>query len=170
MNLFIHQLDAIATTLEKANPASFNMTHWYWRVTERFNTENMNTVCGYVACVCGEQVVNGSLELFPDATATQATGIATICSIANAVSEDLYASCSKSYGYKAVGLALSVYNSNTRVRCLGLYKCGIYALLTRDVCMALQAHPHVTTASSAVLAADYIRLLIKSLTELEGTL
>jgi hypothetical protein len=163
MNLFIQQLDAIADTLEQSDGKGFNMGNWY---------NSYSNECGYVACVCGEHALKGNLSLFPLTRSIDKS--VSLENLAHAVATDLRTSCFNCCSIPS--LAASVYSPTSRARRNNLFKVGFYEMFNLEVRTVLQKHPHVTTVSSAVLAADYIRLLIKSLTEdvthftLEGTL
>ena len=154
--LFIKQLLALAETMEGADIESFNMRIYY-----------KPDICGYSACICGEQALSGRLEHFPTAVQTiigcgKAEDDFSLNFIAGDIAIDLDIAILKSFFRVAAGrgsLATSVIGPDTAIRFRSI---KLTNLLTEEQLK----HPHLTTMSSPALAADYIRMLINVLVAL----
>tara|TARA_R110000851_G_scaffold39244_2_gene99951 strand:- start:993 stop:1565 length:573 start_codon:yes stop_codon:yes gene_type:complete len=154
--LFIKQLLALAETMDGADIESFDMRLYY-----------KPDICGYSACICGEQAVSGRLEHFPLAAQTiighgEAANDFSLKLIASDIASDLDISILKSFFKIAAGrgsLAASIIGPDTAIRFRSI---KLTNLLTEEQLK----HPHLTTISSPALSADYIRMLINVLVAL----
>jgi hypothetical protein len=143
--LFISQLLALAKTMSKVDEDSFNMFTYY-------RGSSINT-CGYVACVCSHQAVSRDLKLFPKSDTALSLGTLKGIYLANYIDEDIREACIVHTGSSY--LAKSVTSSCDR---------KLFAHSSNLLTPNQLEHPHLNSESSPKLAARYIRMLVKVLT------
>jgi hypothetical protein len=145
--LFITQLEALAVTMEESIPNNFDMGTYYRKFGD----------CGYVACICGEQVISGRLESFPlSSIKAEYVGKEHIPYISGFIDDDLRNACIKATGSNYLANSVTMAGINARS-----YEAALSTVFTPE---QLQ-HQHLNTKSSPKIAASYIRMLIAILTK-----
>lgn len=165
--LFIKQLKALITTLEKTQQAQLCMSTWYH---ESETTRSMNS-CGYAACLCGDLAFNADYETlkhFPRAASKYSKEAHVLDSnnsylissfyrgLAKFIAGDLEAACYRLT--RSIDCARALHEPHSHTRRKLAFETGMF---TSD---ELLGHHHMTNEKPTIeQAIQFIELMISKL-------